>query len=414
MRSVAVVASAFLLLVQSAGSQEDRPSSPDDARVTVALESIRANEPATLDEQVRLCEVPAPPFGEQARAQIFLDRLRAAGIRNAYRDSAGNVVGERPGRSARPNVVVAAHLDTVFPEGTAVKVTRAGTTLRGPGIGDNCRGLAVLLAVARALTAAGVQTAGSITFVATVGEEGLGDLRGAKALLAATLKGRVDRFVALDGSGYPITNIGVGSRRYRVSFHGSGGHSFNNFGRANAVHALARAAALIADLQVPSVPKTTFSIGRIGGGTSINALPAEAWMEVDLRSSEASALDGLEKRIHEIAARSASLENARWNQNAPVKVTSERVGDRPPGRTDERAVIVQTAISVSRTLGIRPMLTEGSTDANAAMQLNIPAIAIGGGGRGSGAHSVAESFDSTGSSLGSARALLLAIELAGR
>jgi tripeptide aminopeptidase len=409
-RSALIAASALVLIVQTAGSQEERASRPD--RVRAALDWIRANESATLDGQVRLCEVPAPPFGERARAARFQELLRSAGMRNVRRDDAGNVVGEWPGRVARPTVVLAAHLDTVFPEGTNVQVRREGSTLRAPGIGDNCRGLAVLLAVARGLSAAGVQTEGTIILAGTVGEEGLGDLRGARALLTDTLKGRVDRFVAVDGSGYSITNIGVASRRYRVTFHGSGGHSYNNFGRANPVHALGRAAALIADLQVPSHPKTTFNIGRLGGGTAVNALPTEAWMEIDLRSSDEAALNALDKGIQESVARAVALENARWNQNGAVTAKYERVGDRFGGKTDERSPIVQTALAVSKTLGIQVTLLEGSTDANAAMQVNIPSIAIGGGGRGTGVHSLSESFDSRGSSLGSARALLLAVELA--
>ena len=212
--------------------QFTHPQSPG-VRVQAAVLSARGAEQTTINDQVRLCEVPAPPFGERARAAVVLDMLKASGLKNVRSDRAGNVVGERIGRNARPNVVLTAHLDTVFPEGTRVKVRREGNILRGPGISDNCRGLAVLVAVARAMTAGDVETEGSITLAATVGEEGLGDLRGAKTLLGETLKGRVDAFVAIDGTGESITNIAVGSRRYRVTFRGSGGHSYNNFGRAN-------------------------------------------------------------------------------------------------------------------------------------------------------------------------------------
>ena len=384
----------------------------DGTRIDAAVGSVRATEPMTIADQVRLCEVPAPPSGERARAAVAREMMQAAGLSNVRFDRSGNVIGEHLGRSRRPHVVLAAHLDTVFPEGTNVKVKRQGAVLRGPGIGDNCRGLAVLIAVARALAAGAVQTEGSITFAATVGEEGLGDLKGARALLGETLKQRVDRFVAIDGTGNSITNIGVGSRRYRVTFRGTGGHSYNNFGRPNPAHALGRAVARISDLQVPSRPKTTFSVGRIGGGTSVNAIPAESWFEIDLRSADDASLDVLQRSVQAIVTDAVALENARWNQPGALTVTFERVGNRPAGKTDERSPIVQAAVSISSMLGMTAAVGEASTDANIAMQLNIPAIAVGGGGRGSGSHTLDESFDSTGSSRGTERVLRLAIALA--
>ena len=410
MRAILVLG-VVLTVARGVSLQDERAAASEDPRVRTALEFVRANEASTIADQVRLCEVPAPPFGERARAGVVRDMLDAAGLRNVRLDSEGNVVAERPGRSARPHLVLAAHLDTVFPDGTPVKVTRDGTILRGPGIGDNCRGLAVLVAVARALRSAAIETAGSITFAATVGEEGLGNLRGVKALLATTVKTRVDHFVAIDGSGSSITNIGVGSRRYRVTFRGSGGHSYDDFGRANPAQALGRAVALIADLRVPSTPKTTFSVGRIGGGTSVNAIPAESWMEIDLRSSDEAALERLDRSVQAIVKRAATLENARWNQKAPLTVRSERIGDRPAGRTDQRAEVVQAARAASRRAGMPVDLGAGSTDANVAMQLKIPAIAIAAGGRGTNTHALDESFDTTGSVRGTERALLLALAL---
>src|SRR5688572_25720751 len=404
----------FAMMAAGGVRPQDNVAPGGDVRVQAALALIDKTEPATIAAQMRLCEVPAPPFGERARALAVRDMLQAAGLKNVRLDREGNVVGERPGRLPRPNVVLAAHLDTVFPEGTDVKVTRNGAVLRGPGIGDNCRGLAVLAAVAGALDEAGVETDGSLTFVATVGEEGLGDLRGVKALVAETLQGRIDYFVALDGSGTSITNVGVGSRRYRVAFRGAGGHSYNNFGRASPVNALGRAIALISDIQVPSAPRTTFNVGRVGGGTAVNALPEEAWMEVDLRSADPAALARLDKSVQRMLMQAAATENARWKQNGPVTVTIERVGDRPGGRTDERSRIVQAAVAASKTLKLRARLVENSTDANVPMQLGIPAIAIGAGGSGANAHSLAETFDSTGSASGTARALLLTISLSRR
>lgn len=410
---VALVVLLTMFAADGARPQE-RLALGEDPRVQAALASIHATEPETIATQVRLCEVPAPPFGEGARAAVVRDMLQAAGLKNVRIDREGNVVGERAGRSAQPNVVIAAHLDTVFPEGTDVKVTRSGAVLRGPGIGDNCRGLAVLVAVARALNTAGVETDGSITFAATVGEEGLGNLRGVRTLVAETLKGRIDYFVGLDGSGSLITNVGVGSRRYRVTFRGSGGHSFNDFGRANPVNALGRAIGRLSDIQVPSTPRTSFNVGRIGGGTSVNTIPEEAWMEVDLRSSDPAALDRLDTSVQQMFTQAVALENARWKQNGPVKVTFERLGDRPGGRTDARSRIVQAALAVSKTLKLPARLVENSTDANIPMQLGIPAISIGAGGSGADAHSLRETFDSTGSARGTARALLLATSLSRR
>ena len=327
-------------------------------------------------------------------------------------DKTGNVLGERPGESQRPHLVLSAHLDTVFPEETRVDVTREGRILRGPGIGDNCRGLAVLLAVARTLDASGINTPGTIIFVGTVGEEGLGDLRGVKALFADTLRGRIDRFVSVDGGGHGVTNVAVGSHRYRVTFRGPGGHSYDNFGRANPAHALGRAVAFVADMQVPARPRTTFSVGRVGGGTSINAIPADAWMEVDLRSADAAELDALDATFRQAVDRALTLENGRWRQNGRLTMAVDRIGDRPAGRTEESSPIVQTALATARALGIPSHLDEGSTDANLPISLKVPAVTVGGGGSAAGTHTLQESFDTTDSWRGTQRILLLAISLA--
>jgi acetylornithine deacetylase/succinyl-diaminopimelate desuccinylase-like protein len=380
--------------------------------VRAALDGIKNAEPQTLEEQIRLCEIAAPPFKEAARAKAYAEAFRAAGLTDVRIDRAGNVLGERRGRSLRPHLVLSAHLDTVFPEETNVTVSRSDSILRGPGIADDCRGLAVLLAVARALNAARVETPGTITFVGTVGEEGLGDLRGVKALFDETLKGRVDSFISVDGSGHNVTNVGVGSRRYRVTFRGPGGHSYENFGRANPAHALGRAVALVAELQVPATPRTTFSVGRVGGGTSVNAIPGDAWMEVDMRSADPAALTAIERRFRQAVDRALMMENARWKQNGRLAVTIDRIGDRPAGATQESSAIVQIARATAQVLGITSRLDDGSTDANHPMALKVPAITIGAGGIASGAHSLQESFDTTDSWRGSQRVLLLAIALA--
>jgi len=263
----------------------------------------------------------------------------------------------------------------VFPEGTDVKVKREGNMLRGPGIGDDCRGLAVVLAVIRAMNQAKVQTAGSITFVGTVGEEGLGSLR------------------------------------YRVTFKGPGGHSYGAFGLSNPLHALGRAVETISQFEVPSDPKTTFNVGRVGGGTSVNAIPFESWFEMDMRSANPAALQAIDAKFHRAVDEAVKAEDARWKKNV-LTVDKALVDNRPAGQTAATSPIVQAAVSVTRALGFPVTLDEGSTDSNIPMNLGIPAITIDGGGRGSGAHALDESFDQTNSFMGSQRALLLAIALA--
>jgi tripeptide aminopeptidase len=382
-----------------------------DGAIKAALDSIRAAEPQTIEDQVRLCEVEAPPFKEAKRAQLYAQMFRDAGLQNVRIDKEGNVLGERRGSQPRPHLVFAAHLDTVFPEGTNVTVKREGTVLSGPGIGDDCRGLAVLLAVARTITKANIQTPGSITFVGDVGEEGLGDLRGVKYLFQQGMKGQIDRFVSIDGTGLGLTHIAVGSLRYRVTFKGPGGHSYGAFGMVNPIQALGRAMARIADFQVPNEPKTTFNVGRIGGGTSVNAIPYEAWMEVDMRSADQASLQSVDAKFHKAVDDAVADENARWGSRA-LTVDKTLVGSRPAGRTLVDAPIVVAAISVTKALNIPVSLDEGSTDSNIPMNLSIPAITIDGGGRGRGAHALDETFDTTDSWMGTQRALLIALALA--
>jgi acetylornithine deacetylase/succinyl-diaminopimelate desuccinylase-like protein len=385
--------------------------------VKAALDAARASEPQTIEQQIQFCEVPAPPFKEGARAAVLKRAFEELGLHSVHVDRVGNVLGDRRGASGRPHVVVAAHLDTVFPEDTVVKVRREGSLLRGPGIGDNCRGLAVLVAAARALRQADVQTPGTITFVANVGEEGVGYLRGTKELFKGEMfkgemKDQIDRFLSIDNAGLLITNRAVGSRRFRVTFKGPGGHSFGAFGLANPAHALGRAVAKIAEFQVSGHPRTTFNVGRIGGGTSVNAIPFEVWMEVDLRSSDLDALGSLDAKFHRAVDAAVAEENARWGVQQTVTAVNELVGDRPVGLTPAIAPIVQTAQAVARVLGLDASLGEGSTDANVPMSLKIPAITIGGGGRSSDSHAPGEAFDSTDSWKGTQNAVLLMIALA--
>lgn len=404
--------SLFMLLAMQAGAPDIGARLVADPSIKQALAFVQQNEPAILDEQVRLCEIPAPPFKEQQRAEALKKTFEALGLQRVRIDAVGNVIGERPGRSAKPNLVFSAHLDTVFPEGTSVKVTREWASISGPGIGDDCRGLAVVLGVIHALNAAKIETAGTITFVGTVGEEGLGDLRGVKHLFGTELKDQVDAFVSVDGTGLGVTTVGVGSHRYRVTISGPGGHSYGAFGLANPVHALGRAIATIADFEVPSKPKTTFNVGRIGGGTSVNSIAFEAWAEVDMRSSDPAAIAEVDRKFQQAVDAAVAAENQRWNNKGALTAKKELVGDRAAGQTRRDSPIVQAAVAVTRALGLPVSMDEGSTDSNVPMGLGIPAVTIDGGGSGRGAHSLGETFDSTDSWKGTARALLLALALA--
>ena len=377
-----------------------------------AFEFIKRNEPEMLREQQRICEIAAPPFEESVRAAELKKLFERLGLAAVRIDKAGNVIGARPGLKPRPNLVFAAHLDTVFPPGTDVHVTHTDDVMKGPGIGDDCRGLVVMLGVIRALNEAKIATPGTITFVADVGEEGLGDLRGMKQLFGETLKGGIDAFISVDGLGAGITNTGVGSYRYKVTFKGPGGHSYGSFGMANPIQAMGRAIAKIDQFEVPERPKTTFNVGRVGGGTSVNAIPFEAWMEVDMRSSDVNELNKLNEKFKSAMNEAVAEENKRWNNRGPVSVSMELVGLRPAGQTSENSAIVKTALEVNQILGLDAHLSEGSTDANVPMNQNIPAITIGGGGSGSGAHSLNETFDAHDSWKGTQRALLLALALA--
>jgi acetylornithine deacetylase/succinyl-diaminopimelate desuccinylase-like protein len=408
-------------LVAAAGQNRgDIPSSaPVDAlakspAVRAALDGIRADEPQVTADQIRLCEIPAPPFQESARGQAMKSAFELLGLLNVRLDKAGNVIGDRPGLAPRPHLVVSAHLDTVFPEGTDVRVRRNGAVLTGPGVGDNCRGLAVLLAVARALRRANVPTDGPVTFVADVGEEGLGDLRGMKQLFGDTMKGQIDRFLSIDGSGLFLVNVAVGSRRYRVTFRGPGGHSYAAFGTANPIQAMGRAIGAISQLRLAARPKATFNVGRVGGGTSVNAIPTECWMEVDLRSADSTALAALDASVQRAVDEAVRAENQRWGTPGAITIVRELVGDRPPGRTPDNSAIVQTAWAAARALGLRPQSSESSTDANVPIQLGIPAITIGTGGRGTAPHTAGESFDTTDAWRGTQYAVLLVAALGAR
>jgi tripeptide aminopeptidase len=381
--------------------------------VKAAMSAIQASDAHFVDEQVRLCEIASPPFHEDKRAAEMAKLFKAAGLENVRIDKAGNVLGDRPGAQAHPRLVMAAHLDTVFPEGTDVHVTRMGNVLKGPGIGDDCRGLAALLQVIDGMNKAKLKTQGTVTFVADVGEEGPGDLRGMKELFGATMKGQIDEFISIEpGEAERITDAGVGSYRYRVTFTGPGGHSYGAFGLANPIGALGRVVSLIDEFQVPKEPKTTFNVGLVGGGTSVNSIPFEAWFEFDERSPDTKSLDALDARFKAAVQQGLDEENARWGGKGRLSVAVKKIGVRPAGHTERDAPLVQAAAASVKALGLgEASFGASSTDSNVPMHLGIAAITIGGGGKDMGAHSLNETDDVTDAYKGSQNALLILLTM---
>ncbi|SNS84637.1 Acetylornithine deacetylase/Succinyl-diaminopimelate desuccinylase [Granulicella rosea] len=385
-----------------------------DPAVQAAMQSVEARQPHFIEEQIRLTEIPAPPFHESVRGAELKRLFTEAGLQNVRTDAVGNILGDRPGMQPHPHLVIAAHLDTVFPEGTDVRVKRNGNVLTAPGIGDDGTGLASLLALIDAMQRGKLQTNGTVTFVADVGEEGLGDSRGAKELFNTTLKGQIDKFISIDGDDpVHIVNTGVGSFRYRVTFTGPGGHSYGAFGLANPIHALSRAIAHVADIDVPTTPKTTYSTGRIGGGTSVNSIPFEAWFEFDERSSDPKALDAVDRKFKAAVQQGLDEENAFRHDKGKLSVKLESIGVRPAGETPaDSAIVAQVKSSIEALKLGTPRLEASSTDSNVPMHLGIPAVTLGGGGSGKGAHSLGESYDSTDAYKGVQNLLLITLLLA--
>ncbi|HEU0302207.1 MAG TPA: M20/M25/M40 family metallo-hydrolase [Longimicrobium sp.] len=408
-----MTAAALPLLIASAAQAQQLRVPNENPSVRQALEYARQGEPQTIEDQIAICQIEAPPFKEQRRAEDYRRRLEALGLRNVRIDAEGNVVAERPGEPGEPVVVISGHLDTVFPEGTDVTVRRDGTALRGPGIADDCRGLAVMLGVARALDQAQVRTRGTIVFVGTTGEEGPGNLRGVRHLFAQEMRGRIDYFISVDGVGLGLTKDAVGSHRYTVTYRGPGGHSYGDFGAPNPIHALGRAIAKISEFQVSTDPRVTFSVGIVEGGTSVNSIAMSAAMQVDMRSVDASALDSLDARFQAVIRQALDEENARWPQGERLTVEVDTIGIRPAGSQPADAQIVRAAGDAGQALGFQPRAIASSTDANIPISLGIPAVTIDGGGGGGGAHSLGEWFDTTDSHLGTQWALLFVLTLAG-
>ena len=377
-----------------------------------ARQQLALRDEAIVQTQIAISEIAAPTGEEHARGAWIARRFQQLGLHDVRTDDAGNVIGRRQGAIGGPPVVICAHLDTVFPRETRVSVQRCGTRLRGPGIGDNGRGLAAMLALAEVIDGQQLRTASPVEFVATTGEEGAGDLRGAKRAFAAA---DAKAAIALDGAGDErIVHRALGSRRYRLTYRGAGGHSWTAYGVPNAVHAAAIAAAKLARLPLPREPRTTLCVGRIGGGISVNTIPDEAWLEVDIRCTSTYVLDLLEREVGEVSRVACAEENGRAVRGAvPLVATVDRIGDRPSGETAAGHPLVVMAMEATRLVGREPELATASTDANVPISLGIPAIAIGAGGRGGDAHTPAEWFDNTDGCLGLARALGVVVGAAG-
>jgi len=363
-------------------------------QLRAALDSARAHNEWTLAQQSSICEIPAPPFKEGARATEMLRRLSALGLTRARIDGIGNVIAEYPGRTRTPLIVLSAHLDTVFPEGTDVRVRRDGTVFRGPGIADDCRGLAVLLVTARALTETKIPLEGTVVFVATVGEEGLGNGRGVRHLLEKELPGQIDYFLTVDVNDFEVVTRAAGSRRYEITYRAPGGHSFTDFLMPHPIHALGRAIARIGAFEVPSNPKTTFNVGIVRGGTAVNAISATAAMVVDLRSESAEELGRLDGKLKQAVDEALAEERARWPMStAPLTVTWDTLGIRPGGVVGESSPLARIVAGAGRQLGVPVVFSSASTDANIPMSLGIPALAVGHGGHGVSEHSLGETYD---------------------
>ena len=368
-----------------------------DAKVQAAQEFVAKDHDRFVREIIQITEVEAPPFKEAKRAKLFAEMLRQSGVSNVEIDAEGNVIGFRRGIGAGPLIAIAAHLDTVFPEGTNVKVRREGTKLYAPGVGDDSRALAVLLQIVRAMDAAKIQTASDILFIADVGEEGPGDLRGMKYLFQkGSYKDKIKMFISLDpfGWGNDITTAGMGSKRFKVIFKGPGGHSFGSFGLVSPAYALGNAIAKLSRMQVPQRPKTTFNVGVVGGGTSVNSIPFESWMEVDIRSETKEELNRAVENFTHLMQEAAEEENrARSTSQGKIEIDVKLIGDRPFGEVSENAAIVQTAEAVIRAFGMTPTLGVSSTDANIPLSMGIPAITLESGGTGLRNHTLDEWID---------------------
>jgi len=384
--------------------------------VTRALRSFETNADAITEEQIRICSIPASPFGEQERAEYLSRKFLDLGLTEVEIDEEGNCLGLLDGSSQTPLLVVSAHLDTVFSKDTDFTITRRDGKLFAPGIADDGCGLAALIALVQAIQSEQIPLDGSILFVGTVGEEGEGNLRGVRHLFT---KGRwatqIEAFLSFDGPGLDrITNRALGSHRYRIEITGPGGHSWGDFGLPNPVHAIGRAVSRLAGYPAPKEPRTTFNVGRIEGGTSVNSIPSHASMEVDLRSAAERELQRLDAFFRRTMREAVAEENAtRRAGDPPLELKVDLIGERPTGETRADSALVEVALEATRALGVTPRLDQSSTDSNLPISLGIPAITLGAGGSSGASHSLDEWYDPRERDLGLKRGLLVILGIVG-
>lgn len=421
-RAVKQVALCVILLVMpirspvlANGPRSTNSSSlADQAQVRVALNWFTKNLKWIDDEQVKLTEIPAPSFQEEKRAEAVKGILAAEGL-TIHTDKIGNVIGELPGSNEREVVLLTAHLDTVFPSGTEIKVRREGDRLVAPGISDNGTGLAGLLAVARAMQAAKIKPRRTILFSANVGEEGEGNLRGMRALIDA-YRTKLRAVIVLDGSGTDhVTIKALASRRLEVVISGAGGHSWSDFGMPNPINALVRASVRFINTKVPATPRTTFNLGQIEGGTSVNSIPYEAKLKVDLRSENEDEIVRLESSLRDCVAAGVKdeMDNARERSRGKLEWKINQIGSRPGGELPADSSLLAALRAADEYVGNQSRVERSSTDANIPLSLGIEAIALGAGGNGGGAHSLQEWYEPAGREMGLKRVLLTVLGVAG-
>jgi tripeptide aminopeptidase len=385
----------------------------ENAQVRAALAWFAPNLIWINDQQARLTEIPAPAFQEGQRAAVLKTLLSAAGL-TVQVDATGNVIGELRGVNEKEIVVLSAHLDTVFAAGTDVKVRHEGSRMLAPGISDNGTGLAALAAIARALQEAQIKPQRTILFVADVGEEGEGNLRGMRALVDA-YRSRLKAVIVLDGAGTDhVTTIALASRRLEVTISGPGGHSWSDFGMPNPINALVRGSMRFINTKVPGSPRTTFNLGQIDGGTSINSIPYQARLKVDVRSESESELARLESALRESMAAGVrdEMESPRDRSRGKLEWKVELLGSRPGGELAAASPLLAALRASDAMVENESRIERSSTDANIPLSLGIDAISIGAGGNGGGAHSLQEWYDPAGREMGLKRALLTLLGVA--
>ena len=362
-------------------------------KVKAAFEHIVSLETKTLERHIALTEIEAPPFKEEKRATVFAEYYRDLGMDSVWIDSEGNVLGLLLGSEGKQTVALDAHLDTVFPEGTNVKVRIENDTLYAPGIGDDTRGLSMLLTILETIKTNNIQPKDNLLFVGSVGEEGLGDLRGVKHLFRENGP-QIDSWIAIDGGNIGrVNNKGLGSYRYRVTFKGPGGHSWGAFGLGNPHHALGEAIGNFvraADIYTAKGPKTSYNVGVISGGTSINSIPFESIMEIDIRSIEPLHLEAMEVLLKKAVRKALAHQNELKRQGPDLTVKIDKIGNRPSGELSDTLPLIQRTLAATTHFGAKPFLTRGSTNSNIPITKGIPSVTIGRGGNGGKAHSLGE------------------------